>query len=251
MTEEIEEIELPDMNEQLILVCGESGTGKTASLMNIKDQENWLYLNCEAGKRLPFKNKFQTAKITDPLQIFEAFEYAADPENGIKGIIIDTITFLMDMFESVYVRNAANTQKAWGDYADYFRRLMQQHIAAAEFPVLVLGHTKSDLDENTATMKTAVPIKGSLRGNGVEAFFSLVVATKKVPIKELDKFSNPRLNISEEDRELGFKHVFQTRLTKGTVGERIRAPLGMFNKEETYIDNDAASLLEHLKEFYS
>lgn len=47
------------------------------------------------------------------------------------------------------------------------------------------------------------------------------------------------LDITEEEKELGFKHVFQTRLTKKSIGERLRSPMGMFSKEETYIDNDA------------
>lgn len=41
-----------ETNDQLILVSGFSGTGKSASLRNIRNQEKWLYLNTEAGKRL-------------------------------------------------------------------------------------------------------------------------------------------------------------------------------------------------------
>ena len=40
---------LEQINDNLILIGGESGTGKSASLMNIKDQEGVLYLNCESG----------------------------------------------------------------------------------------------------------------------------------------------------------------------------------------------------------
>lgn len=81
--------------------------------------------------------------------------------------------------------------------------------------------------------------------------FTTVVAAKKVPIKELEKYTNGMLEITEEERELGFKHVFQTRITKATTGERIRSPMGMFSREETYIDNDAAKLLQHLNSFYN
>jgi len=44
--------------------------------------------------------------------------------------------------------------------------------------------------------------------------------------------------------------VFQTQLTKETVGERIRSPMGMFTTEETFIDNDAQMLLDHLRVYY-
>jgi hypothetical protein len=99
-------------------------------------------------------------------------------------------------------------------------------------------------------MKTAVPIKGALKNNGIEAYFSTVVAAKKVTIKDLEKVTNNLLMITEEEREVGFKHVFQTRITKNTTGERIRSPMGMFTKEQTYIDNDAQLLLDHLNKFY-
>ncbi|MFA7188469.1 MAG: hypothetical protein WC117_00105 [Sphaerochaetaceae bacterium] len=81
--------------------------------------------------------------------------------------------------------------------------------------------------------------------------FTTVVAAKKVSIKELEKYSSNLLNITEEDRELGYKHVFQTRPTKTTTGERIRSPMGMFTRDQTYMDNDAQLLLDHLHEYYN
>ena len=77
------------------------------------------------------------------------------------------------------------------------------------------------------------------------------MATKKVPVKVLKNFQNDLLVITEEEEELGFKHVFQTRLTKDSVGERIRSPMGMFSKEETYIDNNAQLLIQRLNEYYA
>ena len=69
-----------EVNDQLILVCGYSATGKSASLRNIRNQDKWFYLNTEAGKRLPFKNNFQSFRVDDPRQVFEAFEVgASDP----------------------------------------------------------------------------------------------------------------------------------------------------------------------------
>jgi hypothetical protein len=106
------------------------------------------------------------------------------------------------------------------------------------------------LDEAAMEMKTSVPVKGSLKNQGIEAFFSTVVNAKKVQLKELEKYSSGLLHISEDEQELGFKHVYQTRLTKGTIGERIRSPMGMFSREQTFIDNDAQALIDHLGKFY-
>ena len=58
------------------------------------------------------------------------------------------------------------------------------------------------------------------------------------------------LHITEEDELVNFKYVFQTKITKTTTGERIRSPMGLFSTKETYIDNDAQILLDHLTEFY-
>ncbi|QEP29860.1 Sak4-like ssDNA annealing protein [Sinorhizobium phage ort11] len=238
------------INEQLVLISGESGTGKSASLRNIRNQERWMFLNSEAGKRLPFKNKFDAYKIIDPYQVHEGLDFLkVSPDHD--GGILDTLTFLMDMMETQYVLRAVNTQNAWGSFAQFFKEMMQEKVASLDKPFLILAHTRSDLDEKNMEMKTAVPIKGALRNNGIEAYFSTVVSTKKVPLTELKEYENDMLHITEEDEMLGYKHVFQTRLTKKTVGERIRSPMGMFTKEQTFIDNDAQLLLDHMKDYYA
>lgn len=106
------------MNDNLVLICGKSGSGKSISLRNLKNPEGVLYLNCDAGKKLPFPAKFIKGPdgrvgftITDPLQVFEAFEFA-ETKPEIHTIVIDTLTFLMDMFESLYVIGSKNTMSA-------------------------------------------------------------------------------------------------------------------------------------------
>lgn len=127
---------------------------------------------------------------------------------------------------------------------------MQQKVTSFGKPVVITAHVRDDLDEKAMEMKTSVPIKGALKNNGVEAYFSTVVAAKKVAVKDLAPFASNLLNITDEEKELGFKHVFQTRITKNTVGERIRSPMGLFTKEQTYMDNDVQILLDHLSAFY-
>ena len=239
------------VNDQLLLIGGLSAGGKTASLRNLPNQENWLYLNCESGKRPSFRNKLRNFKVSDPYQVPEAFQYAKENPKEVDGIIIDSLTYLMDMFESQYVLKAANTMTAWSDYGQYFKNLMQQHVTTANIPVIIIAHVKDEIDETTATMKTSVPIKGALRNQGVESYFSTVVHALRMSIKDLAPYKNPRLNITEEDEANKYKHVFQTRVTDKTINARIRSPMGMFDRQHTYIDNDAYLLLEHLKEFYS
>jgi hypothetical protein len=97
-------------NDHLVLISGASATGKSACLMGLKDPEGVMYLNCES-KKLPFKSKFNEYRITDPLEIIQGFE-AAEQMPQIHTIVVDTLTFLMDMFESTYVINSSNTMKA-------------------------------------------------------------------------------------------------------------------------------------------
>lgn len=239
-------------NDQLVLVAGLSGAGKSASLRNLRNKERWVYINAESGKRLPFKNSFINRVITDPMDVIDIFDDIIENYiDDIDGIIIDSITFLMDMVETQYVLNAANTMKAWADYNQFFKVIMQQKVPAFGKPVLILAHVKDELDEQSMELKTAVPIKGALKNQGIEAYFSTVVMAQKIRLTELADMDQKLLQTSEEERELGFQHTFQTRVTKKTTGTRIRSPMGMFNKNQTYIANDCQLLLDHLNEFYN
>ena len=108
------------VNDNLVLIAGKSATGKSACLAGLQNPEGVMYLNCEAGKKLPFRAKFKQFVITDPLQVYEAFD-AAENMPDVHTIVVDTLTYLMDMYESIYVYNAANGQKAWGDFASITR----------------------------------------------------------------------------------------------------------------------------------
>lgn len=238
-----------DINDQLVCIAGESGSGKSASLINLPDHERVMYLNCESGKHLPFRNRFRNFTITDPYQVHEAFDHAQG-NPAFDVVVIDTLTFLLDMFETRYVLPASNGMQAWSHFSQYFKVMMQEKVASSDKAVIFLAHTRSELDEKSMEMKTAIPVKGSLKNNGIEAYFSTVVATKKVSLKDLEPYKSDLLHITGQDELLGYKHVFQTQLTRATIGERIRSPMGMFTRDQTFMDNDAGLLLDHLREYY-
>lgn len=240
----------PEFNDQMILIGGISGAGKSASLRNIRNQKRWVYINCEAGKRLPFKNDFINGRVNDPWQVYEYVDDAIDNPDKVDGIIIDTATFMMDMFESQYVLGTADTMKGWSNYAQFWKNLVQKKLVAFGKPVIIIAHVLEFYDESSMSMRRSVPIKGSLKNNGLEAYFSTVVEATKIPIKELADADPALLHISEDEEDLGFKYVFQTRLTKESIGTRIRSPMGMFTRKQTYMDNDAQLLLDHLHKFY-
>ncbi len=127
---------------------------------------------------------------------------------------------------------------------------MQQYVAKSTKNVIFTAHVLSTLNENDHVMEKKVPVKGALKNNGLESYFSVVVSARKVPLRTLEGYTNSLLTITPEEEMIGIKHVYQTRLTKETVNERIRAPMGMWDTNETFIDNDAQALLNRLKEYY-
>lgn len=237
-------------NDHLVLIGGVSGDGKSASLRNIKNPEGVLYCNCESGKRLPFPTKFKQATVTDPYEIYGAFTHA-ETMPDVHTIIIDSATFLMDMFESVHVLGAKDTMAMWGQYQQYFKNLMQQYVAKSTKSVIMTAHIMHTLNEAAQCMEIKVPVKGALKNQGLEAYFSTVVNARKMNLRELEPYKNDLLIITPEEEALGFKHVFQTKVTKETVNSRIRSSMGMWSTAETFIDNDAQILLDRLHQYYA
>ena len=94
----------------------------------------------------------------------------------MKDIVIsDAVKYIgaddkdLDLFESQYIVGSANTMKAWGDYNQFFKTLLQDRVIRFGKPVIFIAHVKDEYDEKNMETKTAVPVKGALKGNGVEA----------------------------------------------------------------------------------
>ena len=237
------------INDHLVLITGASASGKSASLRNLRLPEGILYLNCEAGKHLPFASKFREMRITDPLKV-PYYISAMNDETKCHGIVVDSLTFLMDMYESMYVINSQDTMRAWGNFAQFFKKMMQQNVAESPKNIIFTAHVQAILNESEMVMEKKVPVKGSLKANGIEAYFSTVVSARTIGVAKLKGYENDLLRITPEEEDMGVKHVFQTKLTKETVNERIRSNMGMWAHNETFIDNDAQLLLDRLHQYY-
>ena len=214
--------------------------------------EGVMYLNCENGKKLPFKAKFKNLAITETNMVYQAFAEAEKmPE--VHTIVVDSLTYLMDLYESTKVLTSADTMRAWGQYAQYMKVMMSQIVSKSTKNVIFLAHTSDVLNESEMVNETLVKVKGSLMNQGIESYFTTVISTKKIPLAKLsDKVAKSSLyTITPEDEANGFKYVFQTRLTKETVNERIRSPMGMWPINETYIDNNLQNVINRLHEYYS
>lgn len=237
------------MNNNLVLLCGKSATGKSASLQMLKDPEGVMYLNCENNKKLPFKSKFKEFTITDPTDVPDAIDSVQDNDK-VHTIVIDSLTYLMDMFESTKVLTSANTMKAWGQYAQFMKNMMAQNVANSNKNIIFIAHTSDIFNESEMVNETMVKVKGSLMNTGVESYFSTVIGCKKVPIKNLEAYKSDLLSYNDEEKLLEYKYVYQTKLTKDTVNERIRSPMRMWDTKETFIDNNLQHILDRLHEYY-
>jgi len=237
------------MNNNLVLLCGKSATGKSASLQMLKDPEGVMYLNCENNKKLPFKSKFKEFTITDPTDVPDAID-SVKGDKKIHTIVIDSLTYLMDMYESTKVLTSTNTMKAWGSYAQFMKNMMAQNVGSSDKNIIFIAHTSDIFNESEMVNETMVKVKGSLMNTGIESYFSTVIACKKLDNKRLEDYKSPLLTYNDEEKLLEFKYVYQTKLTKDTVNERIRSPMRMWDTQETYIDNNLQSILDRLHEYY-
>lgn len=140
----------------------------------------------------------------------------------------------------------------WAEYGNFYRELIHA-IKAGTKDYIIFAHEDQFLNEQSMQMESRVPVKGSVGKTGVEADFTTILSTKQMPVKKLQdpKLQNDLLHISEEEEEDGFKYVFCTRVTKETVGEKMRSAMGLWKRNELYIDNDVNQVMQRLREYYN
>jgi len=105
-------------------------------------------------------------------------------------------------------------------------------------------------NESELVTEIKVPVKGSVGHTGVEADFTTIIGTKKVPLSKLEGFENDLLNITPREEALGFKYVFQTYIDKDTLQDKMRSAMGLWADNEMYIDNDILHVTKRLEEYY-
>lgn len=235
-------------NKNIVLVMGMPNTGKSASLRNLRNMGSMVYLNTDM-KEKPFRGKFlKEVEVSDANNIF-AFIDQIEQAKQASGGVLDTLTFLMSMYERQYVKTATNTQKAWGGYSDFYGNFIHA-IKAGTKDYVIIAHEDSFLNEQTNLMESRIPVKGAVGKTGVEADFTTIVAARQVPLSRLEGHENDLLTITPEDEEDGFKHVFVTRVTKEFVGGKMRSPMDMWSRNELYINNDVQLVLDRLKQYF-
>ena len=179
-------------------------------------------------KTSPYKNiKLPNVDILMPgLQKLEE-----DP--NVEYIVIDTLSFLMEMYETekIYTLPKNQQMSAWTPYGQFYRSLLH-FMKQSKKKWVVLCHTQSIYNESEMETEVKACIKGAVGKRGCEADFTTIVGAKKI----------------KDDN--GFRYVFQTAITKETINEGIRSPIGMWTDEELYIDNDVMLVFDKIKQYY-
>lgn len=215
--------------------------------------DNTLHLICEEGKDLPFSLKgkkfFKSAPVTTPQQVLDTIAWAED-KTDYNTIVIDGLNYLMDMYESQFVFGSADSRGEWGGYQQFFKELVHA-IAVSSKDFILCAHVAYKYNEQDMVMDARIPVKGALAKAGLEASFTTILGAERVKLGDLEKYPNALLNITDDEREDGFKYVLQTRPLQNAVNSNVKAPSGMFARNEAYIDSDMAAVMRRAHDFYA
>lgn len=212
-------------NKKMVLIVGSTGTGKTTSLRNLPlEKTAYIDVDRKSIKAFPNMDKFrQWAKldyIDHVLPGIDALE--ADP--NIEYVVIDTLSFMLDMFVAQKVDTAADTREAWGQYKKFYKELIHK-IKSGTKSYIILAHDKSSYNEQSMEIKTQAYAQGSIFGQ-VEADFAVVAYTHKY--------------VGEDGLPA---YGFLVGPTKETLALSAKSPMGMFT-EPLIKNNDVQLLLE-------
>ncbi len=196
----------------LVMIYGQSGTGKSTSLRNFTNDE--VAVINVSGKTLPFRSKLTTYDTDNYTKISRALGKIER-----KSIVIDDATYLM-VNEFMRTAKVAGYQK-YTDMAVNFNSLVAQASQLANDKIVYfLGH--SDLkDDGTEHFKTI----GKMLDNyvTVEGKFTIVLKT-----------------VVQDG-----KYYFSTH---NSGQDTVKSPLGMF--DSNYVDNDLKAVDAIIRDYY-
>lgn len=196
-----------------VLILGESGSGKSASMRNFEPEEVSVFN--VAAKPLPFRKKLPLAATSDYMMIQKLIEKSTK-----KSFVIDDSQYLL-CFEAFAKAKDAGFGK-FTDMALHFYNLIQFVIqkTAPDVIVYFLHHTETDSNTGKVKAKT----QGKMLDNQLtlEGLFSIVL-----------------MCVTD-----GKTHQFITQSDGFTTA---KSPMEMF---ELVIDNDLKFVDSQIREYY-
>ena len=196
----------------IVMVYGQSGTGKSTSLRNFRP-EDVAVINV-SGKPLPFRGAMKTYNTDDYMKIDAAIH-----KTDRRSIIIDDATYLMT---GEFMRTAKVTgYQKFTDMALNYYTLVRECAALPDDKIVYfLGHSETDAEgrEKFKTIGKLLDEKITLEG-----LYTIVLKT------------------AVQDG----KYLFATH---NSGQDTVKTPMGMF--AEDYIDNDLAAVDAAIREYY-
>lgn len=199
-----------------VLIIGESGSGKSASLRNFQSGEIAI-INVQ-GKPLPFRNHLK-AKHTDSYPEIQRL-LPALADKGAKSIVIDDCQYLM---ANEFMRRSAETGfQKFTDIGKNFWNLVQSSISLPDDIIIYfLGHVERDQNGNEKFKTIGKLLDDKIT---VEGMFTIVLRSQAVD----------------------GKYSFRTQ-TNGM--DTAKSPMGLFDTLE--IDNDLKFVDRQIRDYYA
>jgi hypothetical protein len=227
-----------------ILIVGQSGTGKSTSVSNLKPEETFI-INVQ-GKDMPFKGYNKNYKKVDitkgppkegnmlisdnPANIKGVVEYISTNRPEIKSIIIDDWQYAA---ANEFMRKA--DQKGYDKFTSIGKNIwmiaeLPKNLQRDDLDIFYLTHSEQAFDDSTGSRYAKAKTVGKLVDNVItlEGMFTVVLFSDVEKTKE------------------GIKHSFVTQNDGTTTA---KSPLGMFS--ELKIPNDLKVVKEKLNEYYN
>ena len=196
-----------------VLVLGESGSGKSASLRNFEASEVSIFN--VAGKPLPFRKRLPTASTSNYNEIMGLIQ-----KSGKKAFVIDDSQYLM-CFES-FAKAKDTGYAKFTDIALNFYNLVQFVIRGTAPDVIVYFLHHTETDGNTGKVKAKTMGKMLDNQLTLEGLFSIVLQCMTD----------------------GQKHVF---ITQSDGYNTAKSPMEMFPLE---MENDLKLVDQTIREYY-
>lgn len=198
-----------------VMILGESGTGKSASLRNFDNNEVGV-VNV-ANKPLPFKNKITKVATDNYSKVKRAIkDFVAD---GKKAVVIDDSQYLM---ANEFMRRA--TERGYDKFTEIAQNMWDLVNSVKELPddviVYFLTHLERDVNgnEKVKTIGKLLDEKITLEG-----MFTIVLKT----------------NVTDG------QYCF---LTQNSGHDTVKSPIGMFPSYA--VDNDLKYVDEKIRNYY-
>lgn len=195
-----------------VLILGESGSGKSASLRNFKPGDIGL-INVN-GKPLPFKNDLKSVNTDNYAKVEKVLK-----ESKVKTIVIDDSQYLM---ANEFMRTAKVTgYQKFTDIGLNFWNLVKTVSALPDDKIVYFLHHIETTDTGRQKIKTV----GRMLDEKItlEGMFTIVLKT------------------SVHDGQYRFS-------TQNNGFDTVKTPIGMFESEE--IDNDLKAVDEAIRNYY-